>query len=701
MVRETPIDHYRNIGIMAHIDAGKTTTTERILYYTGVSHKIGEVHDGAATMDWMEQEQERGITITSAATTCFWSGMEGQFPKHRINIIDTPGHVDFTIEVERSLRVLDGACAVFCAVGGVEPQSETVWRQATKYQVPRIVFVNKMDRSGADFLRVIEQIKTRLNATPVPLQLPIGTEESFRGVVDLIKMKAIYWEEGNMGVAFEERAVPEDMMTLAGEWRENMLEAAADASDELMEKYLEEGDLDEAEIRSGIRTQVLNNKIVPAFCGSAFKNKGVQCLLDAIIDYLPAPTDIESIEGVSVGGSEETEVLVRHADDDEPFSALAFKIATDPFVGSLAFFRVYSGVLESGSVVLNAIKGKRERVGRIVQMHANSREEVKEVRAGDIAAAIGLKLVTTGDTLCDLKSPIILEKIEFPAPVISIAVEPKTLADQDKMAVGFERLAQEDPSFRVSSDVEAGQTIISGMGELHLEIIVDRLKREFGVDANVGDPQVAYRESIVNAVKCEGKFIKEMAGKGQYGHVCLKIEPVERGSGYQFVNEIVDGAVPKEYIPAIDKGIQDQMESGVMAGFPVVDVKVTLFDGSYHDVDSNEMAFKIAGSIAFRDGTKTANPVLLEPLMKVEVVTPQDYLGDVVGDINRRRGCVLGMDDSPAGTTVECEVPLAEMFGYATDLRSATQGRATYSMQFEKYGEAPAKIAEAIINKVL
>ncbi len=701
MVRETPIDRYRNIGIMAHIDAGKTTTTERILYYTGVSHKIGEVHDGAATMDWMEQEQERGITITSAATTCFWSGMEGQFPKHRINIIDTPGHVDFTIEVERSLRVLDGACAVFCAVGGVEPQSETVWRQATKYQVPRIVFVNKMDRSGADFLRVIEQIKTRLNATPVPLQLPIGTEESFRGVVDLIKMKAIYWEEGNMGVAFEERAVPEDMMTLAGEWRENMLEAAADASDELMEKYLEEGDLDEAEIRSGIRTQVLNNKIVPAFCGSAFKNKGVQCLLDAIIDYLPAPTDIESIEGVSVGGSEETEVLVRHADDDEQFSALAFKIATDPFVGSLAFFRVYSGVLESGSVVLNAIKGKRERVGRIVQMHANSREEVKEVRAGDIAAAIGLKLVTTGDTLCDLKSPIILEKIEFPAPVISIAVEPKTLADQDKMAVGFERLAQEDPSFRVSSDVEAGQTIISGMGELHLEIIVDRLKREFGVDANVGDPQVAYRESIVNAVKCEGKFIKEMAGKGQYGHVCLKIEPVERGSGYQFVNEIVDGAVPKEYIPAIDKGIQDQMESGVMAGFPVVDVKVTLFDGSYHDVDSNEMAFKIAGSIAFRDGTKTANPVLLEPLMKVEVVTPQDYLGDVVGDINRRRGCVLGMDDSPAGTTVECEVPLAEMFGYATDLRSATQGRATYSMQFEKYGEAPAKIAEAIINKVL
>ena len=696
MARETPIDRYRNIGIMAHIDAGKTTTTERILYYTGVSHKIGEVHDGAATMDWMEQEQERGITITSAATTCFWSGMEKQFPRHRINIIDTPGHVDFTIEVERSLRVLDGACAVFCAVGGVEPQSETVWRQADKYGVPRIIFVNKMDRTGADYFRVIEQIKTRLNANPVPMQLPIGAEETFEGVVDLIKMKAIYWEEENMGMAFEERSIPEGMITLAEEWRENILEVAADANDDLMEKYLEEGILTEDEIKMGIRSQVLENKIVPAFCGSAFKNKGVQSLLDAVVDYLPAPTDIESIVGVS-----DSEELVRHADDNEPFSRLAFKIATDPFVGSLAFFRVYSGVLESGSVVYNSIKGKRERVGRIVQMHANSREEVKEVRAGDIAAAIGLKLVTTGDTLCDLKSPIVLEKIEFPAPVISIAVEPKTLADQDKMALGFERLAQEDPSFKVSEDEDAGQTIISGMGELHLEIIVDRLKREFGVDANVGDPQVAYRESIAKAVECEGKFIKEMAGKGQYGHVCLKLEPAERGSSYQFINEIADGVVPKEYIPAIDKGIQDQMESGVMAGFPVVDVKVTLFDGSYHDVDSNEMAFKIAGSIAFRDGTKTANPVLLEPLMKVEVVTPQDYLGDVVGDINRRRGCVLGMDDSPVGTTVECEVPLAEMFGYATDLRSATQGRATYSMQFEKYGEAPAKIAEAIINKVL
>ena len=694
MARKTPIDRYRNIGIMAHIDAGKTTTTERILYYTGVSHKIGEVHDGAATMDWMEQEQERGITITSAATTCFWSGMEKQFSQHRINIIDTPGHVDFTIEVERSLRVLDGACAVFCAVGGVEPQSETVWRQADKYGVPRIVFVNKMDRTGADFLRVIEQIKARLNAQPVPMQLPIGAEEAYEGVIDLIKMRAIYWEEDNMGMAFEERSVPENLIALAEEWRENMLEIAADGNDELMEKYLEEGVLTEDEIREGIRSQVLNNKIVPAFCGSAFKNKGVQSLLDAVIDFLPSPADIDSIVGVA-------EERVRHADDNEPFSALAFKIATDPFVGSLAFFRVYSGVLESGSVVYNAVKEKRERVGRIVQMHANSREEVKEVRAGDIAAAIGLKLVTTGDTLCDLKDPIVLEKIEFPDPVISVAVEPKTLADQDKMALGFKRLAQEDPSFKVAADEESGQTIISGMGELHLEIIVDRLRREFGVDANVGDPQVAYRESIAKTVECEGKFIKEMGGRGQYGHVCLRLEPMERGSGYQFINEIAGEAVPKEYIPAIDKGIQDQMESGVMAGFPVVDVKVTLFDGSYHDVDSNEMAFKIAGSIGFRDGTKTANPVLLEPLMKVEVVTPQDFLGDVVGDINRRRGCVLGMDDSPAGTMVDCEVPLAEMFGYATDLRSATQGRATYSMQFEKYSGAPAKIAEAIINKVL
>ncbi len=696
MARETPIDRYRNIGIMAHIDAGKTTTTERILFYTGVSHKIGEVHDGAATMDWMEQEQERGITITSAATTCFWSGMESQFAQHRINIIDTPGHVDFTIEVERSLRVLDGACAVFCAVGGVEPQSETVWRQANKYKVPRVAFVNKMDRSGADFLRVIEQIKTRLNALPVPMQLPIGAEETFEGVIDLIKMKAVYWGEENKGLTFEEKEIPSHLLSDAQEWRENMMEVAADGSDELMELYLEQGELDNAQIKQGIRQQVLKNQIVPAFCGSAFKNKGVQSVLDAVIEYLPAPTDVESI----VGHVDEDEEL-RHADDEEPFSALAFKIATDPFVGSLAFFRVYSGVLESGSVVFNPIKGKRERVGRIVQMHANSREEVKEVRAGDIAAAIGLKLVTTGDTLCDLKKPIVLEKMEFPEPVISIAVEPKTMADQDKMALAFERLAQEDPSFKVSADDDSGQTIISGMGELHLEIIIDRLRREFGVDANIGDPQVAYRETIANAVECEGKFIKQTGGRGQYGHVCLKIEPVERGSGYQFENEIVGGVVPKEFIPAIDKGIQDQMESGVLAGFPVVDVKVTLFDGSYHDVDSNEMAFKIAGSIGFRDGTKTANPVLLEPLMKVEVVTPQDYTGDVVGDINRRRGIVLGMDDSPAGTTIECEVPLAEMFGYATDLRSATQGRATYSMQFEKYGEAPASIAEAVIDKVL
>ena len=697
MARKTPIDRYRNIGIMAHIDAGKTTTTERILYYTGVSHKIGEVHDGAATMDWMEQEQERGITITSAATTCFWRGMEKQFPRHRINIIDTPGHVDFTIEVERSLRVLDGACAVFCAVGGVEPQSETVWRQANKYGVPRIVFVNKMDRSGADFLRVVDQIKTRLNADPIPMQLPIGAEEDFEGVIDLIKMKAVYWEKENMGMAFEEKAIPEGLLSVAEEWREKMVEAAAEANDDLMEKYLEEGVLTDDEIRLGIRTQVLANKIVPAFCGSAFKNKGVQSLLDAVIDYLPAPTDVGSIKGMVDSESE----VERHADDAEPFSALAFKIATDPFVGSLAFFRVYSGVLTSGDTIYNPIKGKKERVGRIVQMHANSREEVKEVRAGDIAAAIGLKYVTTGDTLCDLKSQIVLEKIEFPEPVISVAVEPKTLADQDKMAIALAKLAQEDPSFRVSGDEESGQTIISGMGELHLEIIVDRMKREFNVIANVGDPQVAYRETITKAVECEGKFIRQTGGRGQYGHVCLKVEPLDQGVGYKFVNEVVGGAVPKEYIPAIDKGIQEQMESGVVAGFPVVDVKVTLFDGSYHDVDSNEMAFKIAGSIGFRDGAKTANPVLLEPIMKVEVVTPQDYMGDVVGDVNRRRGIVLGMDDSPAGTVLDCEVPLAEMFGYATDLRSATQGRATYSMQFEKYSETPASIAEAIINKVL
>ena len=697
MSRKTPIDRYRNIGIMAHIDAGKTTTTERILYYTGVSHKIGEVHDGAATMDWMEQEQERGITITSAATTCFWAGMAKQYQQHRINIIDTPGHVDFTIEVERSLRVLDGACAVFCAVGGVEPQSETVWRQANKYRVPRLVFVNKMDRTGADFLRVIEQIKTRLGANPVPMQLPIGLEDEFKGIIDLIKMKAIYWQDETKGMVFEEREIPEDQLADAQKWRENLLEFAADANDELMEKYLEEGILTDEEIKAGLRQLVIANKITPAFCGSAFKNKGVQCLLDGVIDYLPAPTDVESVKGIVEGSKKEEERL---ADDAAPFSALAFKIATDPFVGSLAFFRVYSGMLNVGDVIYNTRKGKRERVGRIVQMHANSREEVKEVRAGDIAAAIGLKNVTTGDTLCDLKHTIILEKMDFPEPVISVAVEPKTLADQDKLGMALSKLAQEDPSFKVRSDEESGQTIISGMGELHLEIIVDRMQREFDVIANVGDPQVAYRETITRKVDCEGKFIKQTGGRGQYGHVCLRIEPREQGTGYEFVNEVVAGAVPKEYIPAINKGIQEQMQSGVLAGFPVVDVKVVLFDGSYHDVDSNEMAFKIAGSIGFRDGAKTANPVLLEPVMKVEVVTPQDYMGDVVGDINRRRGMVLGMDDSATGTTIDCQVPLAEMFGYATDLRSATQGRATYSMQFEKYSETPASIAEAIISKV-
>ena len=695
MGRKTPIDRYRNIGIMAHIDAGKTTTTERILYYTGVSHKIGEVHDGAATMDWMEQEQERGITITSAATTCFWSGMDKQFPQHRINIIDTPGHVDFTIEVERSLRVLDGACAVFCAVGGVEPQSETVWRQADKYGVPRIVFVNKMDRSGADFFRVVDQISIRLGANPVLMQIPIGVEDCFEGVVDLLRMKAIYWEEKNMGMAFKEEGIPENLIALAEEWREKMVEVAADANDELMEKYLEEGILTDSEVQAGIREQVLHNKVVPAYCGSAFKNKGVQALLDAVIEYLPAPTDVSAVEGLSEASEK---IQTRLSDDSEPFSALVFKIATDPFVGSLAFFRVYSGVLSSGDVVFNPGKDKRERVGRLVQLHANSREEVKEVRAGDIAAVIGLKEAVTGDTLCDLKEKIVLEKIDFPAPVISVAVEPKTLADQDKLGLALSKLAQEDPSFKVSTDDESGQTIISGMGELHLEIIVDRLKREFQVLANVGDPQVAYRETISKSVECEGKFIRQSGGRGQYGHVCLKIESLEQGSGYVFVNKITGGAVPKEFIPAIDKGIKEQMENGIVAGFPVVDVKVSLFDGSYHDVDSNEMAFKIAGSIGFRDGAKTANPVLLEPIMKVEVVTPQDYLGDVVGDVNRRRGVVLGMDDSPAGTAIECEVPLAEMFGYATDLRSATQGRATYSMQFEKYSETPASIAEAIIS---
>ena len=661
-----------------------------------MSHKIGEVHDGAATMDWMAQEQERGITITSAATTCFWSGMEKQFPQHRINIIDTPGHVDFTIEVERSLRVLDGACAVFCAVGGVEPQSETVWRQANKYHVPRLAFVNKMDRSGADFLRVIEQIDTRLGSHAVPMQLPIGAEDQFCGVVDLIKMKALYWNDANLGMTFEEKEIPVDMQDLCEKWRESLIEAAAEANDELMEKYLLEGYLTNEEIKKGIRAQTIANKVVPTFCGSAFKNKGVQAMLDAIIEYMPAPTDVEAIKGLL-----EDEVTEGHrsAADDEPFSALAFKIAADPFVGTLTFFRVYSGVLSCGDTIYNSVKMKKERIGRIVQMHANSREEVKVVCAGDIAAAIGLKDVTTGDTLCDLKSIIVLERMQFPDPVISVAVEPKTKADQDKMGLALSKLAQEDPSFRVHTDEESGQVIISGMGELHLEIIVDRMKREFNVEANVGAPQVAYRETIRKSVEQEGKFIRQSGGRGQYGHVWLRIEPQEIGAGYEFVNEIVGGVVPKEYIPAVDKGVQEQLKCGVLAGYPMLDVKVSIFDGSYHDVDSNELAFKIAGSMCFREGARKADPVLLEPIMKVEISTPEEYMGDVVGDINRRRGIIQGMEDMPSGKTVSCEVPLSEMFGYATDLRSATQGRATYSMQFEKYNETPAHIAEAIINK--
>lgn len=696
MARKTPIERYRNIGIMAHIDAGKTTTTERILYYTGVSHKIGEVHDGAATMDWMEQEQERGITITSAATTCFWSGMDKQYEQHRINIIDTPGHVDFTIEVERSLRVLDGACSVFCAVGGVEPQSETVWRQANKYHVPRVAFVNKMDRTGADFLRVLDQIRERLGSSPVAMQLPIGAEEEFVGIVDLVKMKAIYWEEANMGVAFEEKEIPEDMQESCAHWHEFLLEAAAEANDELMDKYLEQGDLSVDEIKAGIRQQTLANQVVPAFCGSAFKNKGVQAILDAVIDYMPAPTDVHAIKGMLEDGVTEAE---RPANDEEPFAALAFKIATDPFVGTLTFFRVYSGVMNSGDTIFNSVKGKKERVGRIVQMHSNSREEVKEVRAGDIAAAIGLKDVTTGDTLCDLSAKIVLERMDFPEPVISVAVEPKTKPDQEKMGVALGKLAQEDPSFRIHTDEESGQTIISGMGELHLEIIVDRMKREFNVEANVGAPQVAYRETIGKMVEQEGKFVRQSGGRGQYGHVWLKLEPVEPGAGYEFVNEIVGGSVPREYIPAVDKGIQEQMKNGVLAGYPVVDVRVTLFDGSYHDVDSNEMAFKIAGSMGFREGAGNADPLLLEPVMKVEIVTPEDYMGDVVGDINRRRGMIHGLEDTSAGKTINCEVPLAEMFGYSTDLRSATQGRATYSMQFEKYSKVPPNIADGIIKR--
>ena len=695
-MRKTQIDRYRNIGIMAHIDAGKTTTTERILYYTGVSHKIGEVHDGSATMDWMVQEQERGITITSAATTCFWSGMEKQFPVHRINIIDTPGHVDFTIEVERSLRVLDGACAVFCAVGGVEPQSETVWRQADKYKVPRLVFINKMDRTGADFLRVIKDISVKLGANPVPMQLPIGSEETFCGVIDLIKMKAIYWDDANLGMTFVEKDIPDKMLDLSMKWREFMIEAAAEANEDLMEKYLLDGYLTNDEIKFGIRAQVLANSLVPAFCGSAFKNKGVQAMLDAIIEFMPAPNDVDAIKGLIDNDKIED---TRPANDEAPFAALAFKIATDPFVGTLTFFRVYSGVLSCGDTVYNAVKKKKERVGRIVQMHANSREEVKEVYAGDIAAAIGLKDVTTGDTLCDIDSVIVLERMQFPDPVISVAVEPKTKADEDKMGVALGKLAQEDPSFRVYTDQESGQVIISGMGELHLEIIVDRMKREFNVDANVGVPQVAYRETIRKSVEQEGKFIRQSGGKGQYGHVWLRIEPQVIGVGYEFVNEIVGGVVPKEFIPAVDKGVQEQLKCGVLAGYPMLDVKVSIFDGSYHDVDSNEMAFKIAGSMCFREGARNANPVLLEPIMKVEVATPEEYMGDVVGDINRRRGIIQGMHDTPSGKIVSCEVPLSEMFGYATDLRSRTQGRATYSMQFEKYNETPAHIAEVVIKK--
>jgi elongation factor G len=697
VARSTPIERYRNIGIMAHIDAGKTTTTERVLFYTGVSHKIGEVHDGAAIMDWMEQEQERGITITSAATTCFWKGMDQSFPEHRINIIDTPGHVDFTIEVERSLRVLDGACAVFCAVGGVEPQSETVWRQANKYKVPRLAFVNKMDRAGADFFRVFKQVKDRLGANPVAIEIPIGAEENFKGVVDLVKMKAIYWDEATQGMKFEEKEIPAELAAQAKEWRDKMVEAAAESSDDLMNKYLEGQELTTAEIHQGLRARTIKNEIVPMLCGSAFKNKGVQMMLDAVIYYLPAPIDVPAVKGnLDDKANTPTE---RHPKDDEPFSALAFKIMTDPFVGTLTFFRVYSGVLNSGDTLYNPIKSRKERIGRLLQMHANNRIEIKEVHAGDIAAAVGLKDVTTGETLTDPENVIILERMIFPEPVISVAVEPKTKPDQEKMGIALQKLAQEDPSFRVHTDEESGQTIISGMGELHLEIIVDRMKREFKVEANVGKPQVAYRETIRASVESEGKFVRQSGGRGQYGHVWLKIEPQEPGKGYEFENGIVGGTVPKEYIPAVDKGIQEQLKAGVLAGYPVVDVKVTLFDGSYHDVDSNEMAFKVAASMGFKDGCRKAKPVLLEPIMKVEVVTPEDFLGDIMGDLMRRRGIVQGQEDSPSGKIVRAEVPLAEMFGYATSMRSATQGRATYSMEFEKYSETPAAVAEAVIKK--
>jgi elongation factor G len=695
VARITPIERYRNIGISAHIDAGKTTTTERILLYTGVNHKIGEVHDGAATMDWMEQEQERGITITSAATTCFWKGMSNQFDQHRINIIDTPGHVDFTIEVERSMRVLDGACMVYCAVGGVQPQSETVWRQANKYKVPRLAFVNKMDRAGADFFKVHEQMKSRLKANPIPIQVPIGAAETFIGVVDLVKMKAIIWNEADNGVTFEYEDIPANLVDTCKKWRDSMIETAAEANEDLMNKYLETGDLSEEEIKKGIRIRTLANEIVPMLCGSAFKNKGVQAVLDSVIEFMPSPLDIAETPGEDESGN----VISCKPSDDAPFAALGFKIATDPFVGQLIFFRVYSGVVKAGDTVLNSSNGKKERIGRILQMHANNREEIKEVRAGDIAAAVGLKDVTTGETLCDIKKPIILERMIFPEPVIHVAVEPKTKADQEKMGIALGRLAQEDPSFRVKTDEETNQTIISGMGELHLEILVDRMKREFTVDANIGAPQVAYREAIKKTVEAEGKFVKQSGGKGQYGHVWLKIEPNEAGKGYEFIDSIKGGAVPREFIPAVDKGLKETITSGVLAGYPVEDVKVTLYDGSFHDVDSNENAFKMAASFAFKDGCKRADPIILEPMMAVEVETPEEYMGDVMGDLSSRRGIVQGMEDNATGKVLRLEVPLAEMFGYSTTVRSLSQGRATYSMEFKHYAEAPKNIADAIINK--
>ena len=694
MARKHPLSRYRNIGFVAHVDAGKTTTTERVLFYTGISHKIGEVHDGAATMDWMEQEQERGITITSAATTCFWSGMDKQYDEHRINIIDTPGHVDFTIEVERSLRVLDGAVVVLCGSSGVQPQTETVWRQANRYEVPRMIFVNKMDRAGADFLKVVEQVKDRLGANPVPMQLAIGAEDEFKGVVDLVKMKTIRWSEEDQGTSFSYEDIPADMEADAAKWREWLVESAAEATEELMELYLEEGELSEAQIMQGIRIRTLASEIVPTFCGSAFKNKGVQAVLDAVVDYMPAPTEVKAIEGTLEDGT----VVTCEVEDKAPFAALAFKIATDPFVGTLTFFRVYSGQLNSGDSVYNPIKTKKERVGRMVQMHANSREEIKEVLAGDIAAAIGLKDVTTGETLCALDRIVTLEKMEFPEPVISVAVEPKSKADQEKMGIALGKLAQEDPSFRVETDEESGQTIISGMGELHLDVLVDRMRREFSVEANIGKPQVAYRETIRKTVEVQGKHVKQSGGRGQYGHVVLRLEPLDPDAEYEFVNEIVGGVIPREYIPAVDKGVQEQMKNGCLAGYPLLAMRVTLFDGSFHDVDSSEMAFKIAGSMALKKGALEADPALLEPIMRVEVVTPEDYMGDVMGDLNRRRGMVQGMSDSPSGKVVNAEVPLAEMFGYSTDLRSATQGRATYTMEFDKYAIVPSNVAEAIIK---